>query len=126
MATGGSIQEISIRGRRFVVASDADTTRKLGGWEKETQANGDGSVRYVKTRVPWLLGGLVVEVADVRGDQEFLQEIADSNDEVDVSVTYANGVTYEAVGTITGEIVYNSQNTTATIELSGGGKLQQQ
>jgi|SRR5690606_29082997 len=125
-AVGGPIEEISIRGRRYVVASDADTQRKLGGFEKEAQSNGDGTVRYVKSRVPWSLAGLVVEINDVRNDQEELQKIANQNEDVDISITYASGVTYQAVGTIVDEIVYNSQNTTATISLSGGGTLDKQ
>ena len=90
------------------------------------QSNGNGSVRYVKTRVPWSLDGVVLEIQDIRGDQEFLQNNSDSNEEVDVAITYASGITYQARGKVVGEVVCSSQNTTATINLSGGGKLESQ
>ena len=59
-AIGGSLESVSLDGREFPVAADAEVQRKLGGFENEVQASGDGSARMVKTRVPWSLDGLVV------------------------------------------------------------------
>lgn len=126
MSTGGSIESISIRGRLFAVASDADAQVKLGGFENEKQSNGDGSARTVKTRVPWSITGLQVDINEAKGDHEFLQEIQDSLDDVSVTVTYANGTTRQGTGTITDEVQYSTQNATATVSLGGGGKLTQQ
>lgn len=126
MSTGGSIESISIRGRLFAVASDADAQVKLGGFENEKQSNGDGSARTVKTRVPWSITGLQVDINEAKGDHEFLQEIQDSLDDVSVTVTYANGTTRQGTGTITAEVQYSTQNATATVSLGGGGKLTQQ
>ncbi len=125
-AVGGSIESISIRGRLFPVASDAEANKKLGGFENEVQANGDGTARLVKTRVPWSIDGLQVEISDTRNDAEFLQEIADSLDFVPITMTLASGVTYQATGTITDEVQSSSQNATATITLGGPGGLSQQ
>lgn len=125
-AVGGSIESISIRGRLFPVASDAEANKKLGGFENEVQANGDGTARLVKTRVPWSIDGLQVEINDARADAEFLQEIADELDFVAITMTLASGVTYQATGTITDEVQSSSQNATATITLSGPGGLSQQ
>ena len=125
-AVGGSIEKISIRGRVFPVAADAEVNRKLGGFETEVQSNGDGTVRKIMTRMPWLLDGVQVEVNDTRADLEFLQEIADSQDLVSITITYASGTTYQGTGTITGEIQASSQSATATISLSGQGSLTQQ
>lgn len=125
-AVGGSIESVSIRGRNFSVAADADGNRKLGGFENEVQANGDSSGRIVKTRVPWLLDGLTLSIDDSRGDQEFLQEIADGNVTVAVSVTFASGATYSGTGTITGEVQMSSQSSTAGVTLSGPGQLSKQ
>lgn len=125
-AVGGSIEQIAIRGRIFAVASDAAAQRKLGGFENELRANGDATVRIIKTRVPWDLSGLVVEVDDSRGDQEFLQGIADNNEFVDVAMTLASGVTYQATGTIHGELVYDTQAATATISVGGPGTMTSQ
>lgn len=125
-AVGGSIESVSIRGRLFAVAADAEANRKLGGFENEVQANGNGTARIVKTRVPWQLDNLTVEVSDDRADQEFLQEIADGNDFVPITVTLASGVTYQGSGTVTGEVQYSSQNATAQISLMGPDTMTQQ
>lgn len=125
-AVGGSIESIEINGRNFAVASDAEATRKLGGFEKEMAANGDGTARVMKTRVPWSLDGVTVEIDDDKGDQEFLQEIANGNGMVPVSITFASGITYSGSGTITGELGAGSQNATAGISLSGPGELGKQ
>lgn len=125
-AVGGSIEKISIRGRIFPVAADAEVNRKLGGFENEVQPNGNGSARKIMTRVPWLLDGVQVEIDDTRADLEFLQEIADAQELVSIAITFANRATYQGTGTITGEIQASSQNTTASISLSGQGTLTQQ
>lgn len=126
MSTGGSIESISVRGRLFAVASDADAQKKLGGFQNEVQANGDGSARTIKTRVPWSVTGLQVEINDARADLEFLQEIADGQEDVDVTITLASGVTYQARGTVVDEVQRSTQNTTASVSLAGGGRLTQQ
>lgn len=131
MSTGGSLQEISIRGRNFAVAADADATRKLGGFEATLEANGNSTVRKILTRVPWAIGGLTVDVDQGRGDHEFLQDIADGV-EADpdgyyaISVTHADGTTWQGRGTITEAVEYNSMNTTAAVALGGPGKLTRQ
>ena len=125
-AVGGSIQSLTIRGRIFPVASDAEANRKLGGFENEVQANGDGTARKIMTRVPWSIDGLQVEINDDRGDLEFLQEIADGLDFVSIEMELANGVVYAGTGTVTDEIQASSQNATATIKVGGPGKLESQ
>jgi hypothetical protein len=123
---GGSIESISIRGRLFSVAGDADTNRKLGGFEAEIQANGDGTARKILTRVPWTIDGLTIVIDDDRGDHEFLQEIMTSSDFVAVAITYASGVTYQGRGSVSGELSTSSQNATAGVTLSGPGELTKQ
>lgn len=125
-AVGGSIESISIRGRLFPVAADADANRKLGGFENELQPNGDGSARLIKTRVAWVIDGLTVEIDEDRADHEFLQEIADDPDYVPITITFASGSTWQGRGTVSGELQVSSQNATASLSLSGPGKLTQQ
>jgi len=125
-AVGGPIESISIRGRLFPVASDAEATKKLGGFENEVQSNGDGGARLVKSRVPWSIDGVQVEISDARADAEFLQEIADGFDWVPITITLASGATYQAKGTVSGEIGSSTQNATASITLTGPGTLSQQ
>jgi hypothetical protein len=125
-AVGGSIESVSLSGRQFAVAADAEVNRKHGGWENEVQANGDGSARLIKTRVPLMLDGLVVEIDDNRGDVEYLQGLANRNDFFPIAITYASGITYQGTAQIVGEMQASSQSATATLSLSGPGTLTKQ
>ncbi len=126
MSVGGSIESVSIKGRNFAVAADAEGNRKLGGFENAIEVNGNGTKRTVQTRVGWKIDGLTLSIDDDRGDHEFLQDIADSGEDVPIAATFASGATYGGAGTITGEIMWSSQNTTAGVTLEGGGKLKKQ
>lgn len=125
-AVGGSIESISLNGRNFPVAADAEVQRKLGGFENEVQANGDGSARIIKTRVPLSLDGLTLEVDDDRGDHEFVQELSDGNDYFPVGITYSSGITYQGSAQIVGETQASSQNATMAVSLMGPGVLTRQ
>ena len=125
-AVGGSIESVTLEGRTFAVASDADVSRKLGGFENEVQADGDGSARLVKTRIPLSLDGLMVQCDDGRGDNEFLQQLANSNDFFPIAITYASGDTYQGTAQISGELSISSQAATASVSLMGQGILTKQ
>jgi hypothetical protein len=125
-AVGGSIESITINGRNFGVAADAESQRKLGGFENEVQANGNGTARMIKTRVPLMVDGLTLECDDARGDHEFLQSVSNANDFVPIAITYASGVTYQGRATITGELQASSTSATAAVSLSGPGELTRQ
>ena len=126
-AVGGSIEGITLDGRSFIVAADAEAQRKLGGFENEVQANGDGfTARLIKTKVPLSIDGLTVEVDDDSGDHEFLQALADRNDFFPIAITYASGATYQGTAQITGEMQASSQNATAAVSLMGPGRLTKQ
>ncbi len=124
--TGGSIESVQIDGRHFGVAADADSNRKLGGFENEKQPNGDGTARTIKSRVCWKVDGLTLSIDDARGDQEFLQERQNGAADFAIVVTYASGISYQGTGNITGEVQVGSQNTTAAVVLEGGGTLTRQ
>ncbi len=126
MATGGSIESVTLDGRTFSVPFDADVGRKLGGFENDVQPNGDGTARLIKTRVAWGLSDLTVSIDDDTGDQEFLQALADSNVFFPVTISYASGVIYQGTGQVTGENPVASQATTATLNLMGQGELTKQ
>lgn len=123
---GGSIEAISLSGRIFAVAADAEAQRKLGGFENEVQANGNGTARIIKTRVPLSIDGLTVEVDDTRGDHEFLQDLSNAQDYFAISITYASGVVYQGTAIITGELQASSQSATAAVSLMGPGELTKQ
>ena len=125
MSTGGSIQSVSIAGRTFSVTADSDSNRKLGGFENNPEPNGDGTARDIKTRVMWNVDGMSISIDDDRGDQEFLQDVADGADAV-IAITYASGAVYQGSGNLTGDIASASQSTSLPINLMGPGKLTKQ
>ena len=120
---GGSIESVTMDGRNFSVPADAEVQRKLGGFENEIQANGDGTGRQVKTRTPWSLDGLAVSIDDDNGDQEFLQELSARNAFFPVAITLASGAVYQGSGQIVGEMQFSTQNATAAVNLMGAGSL---
>jgi len=126
MSVGGSIESVTLNGRTFSVAADAEANRKLGGFENEVQANGDGTARLIKTRVPLSIEGLTVGVDDDRGDHEFLQDLADTKDFWPVTMTLASGAVWQGTGQITGDLQYGTNAATATVNLAGSGKLTKQ
>lgn len=125
-ATGGSIESVAIRGRLFPVAADADVGIKLGGFENEVQANGNGTARQVKTRIPWALDGVSLSVDHNKDDLAFLQGIANGKEDVTIAITLASGDVFHGRGTITGEVKLQTQNTTSAIGFMGPGKLTKQ
>lgn len=125
-AIGGSVESVMMDGRIFPVAADADTQRKLGGFENDVQANGDGTGRLIKTRVPLSITGLTVEIDDSQGDHEFLQRLMNRNDYFPFAITYASGVTYQGRAQITGEVQVSNNAQTASINIMGPGILTKQ
>ena len=125
-AVGGSIESVTINGRIFAVAADVESQRKIGGFENEVLANGDGTARLVKTRVPLSIDGLAVEIDDGRGDHAFLQNLANEPDFFPVLITYASGLSFQGTAQIADEMQVSSQNSSATFSLKGPGKLTRQ
>src|SRR5690554_232660 len=125
-AIGGSIESISIDGRIFAVAADADASIKLGGKENEIQPNGNGSARKIQTRVAWSATGMTVSIDDSSDDLGYLQSVADMPDNVPIAITMASGRVLTGTGTVTGELTQSSQNATASVDLGGPGILELQ
>jgi hypothetical protein len=127
MATvGGSIESISLAGREFSVPADVEAQRKLGGFENEVMANGNGTARLIKTRVPLSINGLTVVVDDDRDDQQYLQDLADRPDFFPIALTLASGITWEGTAQLVDENTYSTQNATAGVSLAGPGQLTKQ
>lgn len=125
-ALGGPIESITVNGRAFAVAQDAGVSRDIGGFTASIEMNGNETGRKVMERRPFLIEGLTVNVDDDQGDQEFLQDVADSPDLVDVAITFVSGAVYSGSGTITDAIAFDNQKALAEVKLSGPGKLRKQ
>ena len=125
-AVGGSIESVTIDGQLFAVASDADAQISLGGFTNEVKANGNGGARIVKTRVPFVVDGLTVEIDDSRNDHEFLQNRSDSKQFYPITVVLASGFVWQGNGILTGDMQRGTQETTMSINIQGAGKLTKQ
>ena len=123
---GGSITSISFNGRQFSVPADADFTSKIGGFENEVQANGDGTGRLLKTRVPLSVTGLTVGIDDTLQDFEFLQSLADAKLFFDLVIETASGALWTGKAQISSELTLSSQSAVASFDLMGPATLVQQ
>ncbi len=126
MSTGGSIESVTLAGRTFSVAADADAERDLGGWSNEVSPNGDETARLLKTRKPWSLTGLTISMDDLAGDPEFLQGLRDRLGFYPISVTLASGAIYQGTGQIVDDAPTATATTTAAVGLSGPRRLTKQ
>ena len=122
-AVGGSVESVTINGRLYAVAADAEGQRKLGGKENEVQPNGNGTARLVQVPVTWSVEGLTLEVDDSRGDDEELQAQSNRPDFFPIAFTFASGIVYSGTGQMTGDGSTSSMATTKAVNFSGPGKL---
>ena len=126
-AIGGPIQSVTIKGRTFVVAEDADASVNYGGDKNEIAMNGDGkSARLLKSKVAWKVGGLKLQIDPDRNDHEFLQDAADENDFWDYSHTEVDGNTYYGQGQFTEDLEKSSKDATLEVTVMGPGRLTKQ
>ena len=126
MATGGSVESISLDGRVFAATADTDPGRKIGGFENEIQPNGDGTARMVKTRVAWSLTDVSISVDDTIDDDTFIQELIDGDAFIPITISMASGTVYQGTGQVTGENPTSAQSTSKTVNLGGPGQLTRQ
>lgn len=126
MTIAGSIEEVTLQGRGFAVAADADSNRFLGGFVNDLQANGDGTGRVIKTRTPWSIDGLSLDIDDDNGDDEYIQDLIDNSGVFDISITYASGIIYQGLGQVVDESGTSSQTGVKAITLKGTLKLTKQ
>ena len=123
MATGGSIEGVTLFGAPFSCPADNDATIILGGAVNEVQANGDGSARLIKIRGPWKVTGLQLAVNNLTEDHAFLQSLADGNTFFPVTIRLASQKVYKGVGQIVGEVGQSTNGTVVSLELAGQGTL---
>ena len=120
----GSLVEISVDGRSFKAAADADGSTKLGGMSSEFSPNGDGQTgRNILTRTGWGLSGVDLAFDDENADLEFLQGVQDSGRFIPVKAVYADGTIRSGRGNVTGTIEVSSMSGTASVAFEGPGKF---
>lgn len=125
MSINGAMRSLTIAGRGFKVAQDGSGNKNLGGRNNEVAMNGDGSFRVTQTVMPGSMSDIQVELDDSRGDNEFIQGIADSGLPNPVVATYADNVSYTGDLVITGELNHDKSNGLMTLSFQGSqlGKI---
>lgn len=119
MALGGSIRRLSVKGRNFSVVGDADANMVLGGFTNTITANGDGTTQISQKRVPGALTDVEISLDNVRGDLEFLQDLANNGEVFPLYVEYSDGTAYSARVQIEGDLSRSSMDAKATVGFKG-------
>jgi hypothetical protein len=122
-AVGGSIKEITIDGRPYAVAADADVSVKLGGKKVTVAANGNGTARALGEVEPWSLSGIDVAIDHDKGDAEFLQANADAMVFVNCTIEYIDGTVYQGKGLVADDHDFSTAKATTGLTLMGEDKL---
>lgn len=108
--------------RSFPCKADDEITLDLGGFTNESNQNGNGTGHIKKTRKGWMIESVNVELSD--GAEEFLQGAANSVDDLIVTVSFINGVSYKGTGQITGDIKNNEGSGYTALTMAGPGSLE--
>lgn len=116
---GGAAESAVINGRRFTCDGADEPKYKLPGFENEVVANSDGTFRQKKTRVVGTITDMNIVVDQARGDQEFIEESAASNDFFAISITQVDGTLISGNMQITDEKVVDGKANTMAISLAG-------
>ena len=120
MAIHGAMRSLTIKGRGFKVAHDGSGNKAMGGRNNEVAMNADASFRVIQTVMPGSFSDIQVESDASRGDQEYLQGLANDGLPVPVVATYASNVSYTGDLVITGEISKDENTGLISLSFQGG------
>lgn len=120
MPIHGAMRSLTINGRGFKVAHDGSGNKAMGGRNNEVAMNADTSFRVIQTVMPGSLNDINVESDDSRGDQEYLQGLADAGLPVPVVATYAANISYTGDLVISGEISKDENTGLISLSFQGG------
>ncbi len=120
MAIHGAMRSLTIKGRGFKVAHDGSGNKAMGGRGNEVAMNADASFRVIQTVIPGSFSDIQAEADASRGDQEYLQGLADDGLPVPVVATYASNDSYTGDLVITGEISKDENTGLISLSFQGG------
>ena len=99
----GPAESITLAGRRFVCNNEDDVSIQLPGFNNEIRMHGDGGSHIAKLRKPGSIDSINVYIDSERNDLEYLQRLADSLENHDVSLTLCDGTVYSGSMQLTGD-----------------------
>lgn len=121
-AIAGEAKLITVGDRTF--EGGGAVNANVGGLKKDVVPTGNGGKIYKIERVPWKISGCKVPVDIDGGDLTYLQDVADSTEDIACSFELMNGATMTGTGSIVGEVQYSSETGMAEFDMSGVGKLE--
>ena len=129
--TGGDILEIrcqhSTGDYTFEAKSNESFNIDLGGIRISDDANGitgSGSPIYQKNRVRWFFEGAIVVNIVTGKEMNALNTLAESNEEGVWTISIITGAIYKGKGVPVGDFQTDTNATTLSLKVSGGGKLE--
>ena len=111
--------------RRFAVKADEEITFDLGGYNAETQPNGNGTAVDKLNRAIWKLEGLMLQIDLKSGDLEYINKLAGDPLTTKITWEHITGAIYSMSGRPNGELKYNSNTGYLPLTLAGGGTPKQ-
>jgi hypothetical protein len=125
---GGDTKEVTFNNpdlgsRTYQAKSNEGNTADPGGIRTtEVGVTGNGVGMYKKNAIPW--EQTVLLAFDSKSDDlDFLASIAGSLKETTITVTINNGAVWQGIGTISGDLKGNTNDSTVPVTLSGGGEF---
>ncbi len=126
MATvrSGDIVQLTIAGREFDPAADANVTYRTSGWMNENTPTGNGGLHTKRTRKLGGFDSLPLSVDAAKKDLEYIQALADEGEPVPMAMTLASGEIYSGDLVPEGELDANTGD--GQVELTAlGSKFEQ-
>jgi hypothetical protein len=122
-ASGGPYKTISIAGREFRCTGECKIDFKGGGFSTERRSNGDKSSRTILTPELWMATGCVIEIDEDNEDWEFLMDVKNSGEDVDIVLTSCDDISHQGDGGFEGDVTKVKADAAAKFDLSGPGEL---
>lgn len=116
---GGPLESLSLNGRRFVTDADDDAQIQVQGYSNEVKMSGDGTPRMLKSRNPGTLEGCNICYDPFNGDDDFLTELKNNKEWINLSATECDGTIWSGRVQITGDLKFSTKNKTVPITLTG-------
>ena len=116
---GGPFSSHTLAGRRFVCDAEDTAQVQIQGRDNEGKPNGDGTIRFIQTRVPGTLEGTNLVFDPSIGDDDYLLELKNTGVPFDYSGTANDGTVWAGSVQITGELKFDYKEGTVPVTLTG-------
>jgi hypothetical protein len=116
---GGPFISHTLAGRRFACDADDTATIQVQGRDNEAKPNGDGTVRFIQSRVTGTLEGTNLIFDPKNGDDDFLLELKETGVPFDYSGTANDQTVWAGNVQITGELKFDYKEGKVPVTLSG-------